>query len=79
MNFSHEKSGHYKFFLKNSYDPSPHIYFKGIRAELEIIIKGGYVDGGTGNIIEKFICEDIETINELSINFIYGELLESKF
>ena len=79
INFSHEKSGHYNYFLKNRYDSSPLIYFKGIRTELEIIIKNGYVDGETGNIIEKFICDDIDTINELSTNFIYGELLESKY
>ena len=79
LNFSHEKSGHYKFILKNSYESSPLIYFKGLRTELEIIFKDGYIDGETGNIIEKFICDDIDTINELSTNFIYGELLESKY
>ena len=79
INFSHEKSGHYEFILKNDYNSSPLIYFKGIRTELEIIVKDGYVDGETGNIIEKFICEDRDTINELSTNFIYGELLESKY
>ena len=79
MNFFIEKSRYYKFILTNDYNSSSLIYFKGIRTELEIIIKNGYVDGETGNIIEKFICDDRDIINELLTNFIYGELLESKY
>ena len=79
INFPHEKSGHFKFILKNDYQSSPIIYFKGIRTELEIIIKEGYINGETGNIIENFICDDREIIKELSTHFIYGKLLESKY
>ena len=79
INFSHEKSGHFKFLLKNDYKSSPVIYFKGLRTELEIIYKDGYIDGETGNIIEKYICDDPEVIYTLSTDFIYGELLQSEY
>ena len=79
INFSHEKSGHFKFLFKNEIDSSPIIYFKGIITEMEIIYKNGFIDGETGKILEKFICDNPEIINELFEHFIYGELLESKY
>lgn len=78
INFMHEKSGHYKYILKNDYQKSPVIYFKGIKTELEKMSKNGIIDGESDRIIEHFICEDPDINNELSNNFIYGDLLESK-
>ena len=80
INFAHEKNGHFKFLLKNNFDSSPIIYFKGLRVEIEINVKkNGLIDGETGKIFENFICGESEIIQMLSKKFIYGELLESKY
>ena len=79
INFAHEKSGHFKFLFKNDFDSSPFIYFKRLRIEIEMDIKNGTIDGETGKIIENFICGDSEIIDQLSNNFIYGDLLDSKY
>ena len=79
INFSHEKSGHHKFMLKNDSNSSPILYFKGLRTQLEISISNDSFTGETGKIIENFICEDAKIIEELSTNFIYGDLLEGKY
>ena len=65
--------------LKNDSNSSPILYFKGLRTQLEISISNNSVTGETGKIIENFICEDAKIIEELSTNFIYGDLLEGKY
>ena len=79
INFSHEKSGHFKFMIKNEETSSPVIYFKGLRILLEIFVSNDKYSGETGKIIENFICEDTKIIDELSTHFIYGELLQKLY
>ena len=79
INFSHEKGGHFKFLLKNDFDSSPKLYFKGLSLRIEAVNKNGIIDGETGNIIELFICDDKDIIDKLTTSFIYGALLESKY
>ena len=67
INFLHEKSGHYKYFLKN-YSHPPLFYFKGLKIKVKI----------DSLIIQDFIYDDVNIINELLTNFIYGHLLNKK-
>ena len=78
INFLHEKSGHYKYFLKNYAHP-PLFYFKGLKIKVKIdYIEGNFV-GESGLIIQDFICDDENIIKELLTNFIYGHLLNKKY
>ena len=82
IDFLHEKGGHYKFSLKNKDDISPCIYFKELRAEIEVSYisnKGLLLYGESGRIIENFICKDKKIIDALSSKFIFGELLDNKY
>ena len=79
INFFREKSGHYKFMIKNEETSSPVIYFKGLRTLLEIFDSNNKYGGETGKIILNFICEDSKIIDELSTHFIYGQLLQKLY
>ena len=79
INFLHEKSGHYKYLLKNSNSLPPLFYFKGLKIKIKIdYIEGNFV-GESGLIIQDFIYDDENIINELLTNFIYGHLLKKKY
>lgn len=79
--FTHEKSGHYKYSLKNKGFNCPLIYYRGLKIEIEIgqFIKGGNYYGESGRIIENFICKDKTIIHELSSNFIFGEFFSNEY
>ena len=82
VDFLHEKGGHHKYSLKNKDDISPCIYFRGLKAEIEvnyIYKKGSLIDGESGKIIENFICKEKKIIQALSSKLIFGELLDNKY
>ena len=79
INFLHEKSGHYKYMIKNHQLIPPLIYYKGLKIKLEVAYKEECLIGESGEIIEDFICDDKSIINELLTNFIYGELLKKEY
>ena len=79
INFLHEKSGHYKYQLKNRYPDSPLFYFKGLKIKVKIAYVEGHFIGESGLIIQDFICDDENIIEELLSNFIYGYLLDKKY
>lgn len=79
INFLHEKSGHYKYMIKNHQLIPPLIYYKGLKIKLEVVYKEECFIGESGEIIEDFICDDKSIINELLTNFIYGELLKKEY
>lgn len=79
INFMHEKSGHYKYYLKNHDIDSPLIYYKELKIQIEISnIQNHYV-GESGLIIQNFICNDKYIINALLTNFIFGDLLSDEY
>ena len=79
IHFLHEKSGHYKYLLKNRYSRPPLFYFKGFKIKVKIDYFEGNFVGESGLIIQDFICDDEKIINELLTNFIYGNLLKKKY
>lgn len=81
LHFMHEKSGHYKYSLKNKGFECPCIYYRGLKIEFEVshFYKEKKVYGESGIIIENFICKDKFIIHELSSNFIFGEFLEKEY
>jgi hypothetical protein len=79
INFLHEKSGHYKYFLKNIHEISPMIYFRGLRAEVEVTFQSGIINGESGKMIENFICHKKEIITALSKKLIFGHLLSKEY
>ena len=81
LHFMHEKSGHYKYSLKNNEFQCPIIYFRGLRIEIEISNNRsiGEFYGESGRIIENFICKNKFIINQLSSNFIFGDFFAMEY
>ena len=81
LHFMHEKSGHYKYSIKNKGFNCPIIYFRGLRIEIEISNNKsiGEFYGESGRIIENFICKDKFIIDQLSSNFIFGEFFTMEY
>ena len=79
INFTHEKSGHFKYSLKNHYPNSPLIYFKGLKTKIVIQYVEDHFIGESGLIMHNYICDDENVIYELLTNFIYGYLLNEKY
>ena len=80
--FMHEKESHYKFSLKNYKDIVTGIYYRELKAEIEInkIDKeGNILIGESGGIIENFICKDKYILESLITKHIFGEFLDKKY
>lgn len=82
IDFMHEKGGHYKYSLKNHKDTVPVIYYRGLKAEIEVnsINKEvNILNGESGGIIENFICKDKYILDALITKHIFGEFLDKKY
>ena len=82
IDFMHEKGGHYKYSLKNHKDIVPVIYYRGLKAEIEVNTinkKKNILNGESGGIIENFICKDKYILEALMRKHIFGELLDKKY
>ena len=79
FHFLHEKRGHYKYTLKNHNIYCPLIYYRRLNIEIEISTCEDCYFGESRLMIENFICDDKNIINEISTNFIFGELLIKEY
>ena len=77
INFLHIKSGQYQ--LNNRYSKFPLFYFKRLKIKVEInYIKKNFNDESR-LIIQDFIYDNGNIMNELLTNYIYGYLLDKKY
>ena len=82
IDFMHEKGGHYKYSLKNHKDIVPGIYYRELKAEIEMRVlnkEENILDGESGGIIENFICKDKYILDSLITEHIFGEFLDKKY
>lgn len=75
--FKHEKNSHHKYNLKNP-ELSPILYAKGLKMKIITKYQENKIKGESGQLIENYICEDKEVINELINNFCFEELLKTE-
>ena len=82
IDFMHEKGGHYKYSLKNHKDIVPVIYYRGLKAEIDVNTinkEENILNGESGGIIENFICKDKYILDALMSKHIFGEFLDKKY
>ena len=64
INFFREKSGHYKYLLKNRNSHPPLFYFKGLKIKVKIAYVEGHFIGESGLIIQDFIYYCCDYFND---------------
>ena len=82
IDFMHEKDGHHKYSLKNHKDIVPCIYYRGLKAEIEVNMmdkEDNILNGESGGIIENFICKDKNILDALITKHIFGEFFDKKY
>ena len=79
INFMHEKSGHYKYRLKNHDFFEPLFYYKGLKIQTELSFLKNEVIGESGKIIHNFIFGNNTIIENILTNFIFGEFLSKEY
>ena len=82
IEFMHEKGGHYKYSLKNHKGTVPVIYYRGLKAEIEVNMKNKEVNilnSESGGIIGNFICKDKYILDSLITKHILGEFFDIKY
>ena len=79
INFLLEKSGHYKYSIKDKNNISPVTYYMGLYYEYEPSYHELLFACESRRIIENFICNDKNIIYALSTKLIFGEFLKPKY